>query len=243
MEQFGEVWKTKELSKVFLEGVRSSLPLASEQIDIMLRIIQTEMPNINRFLDLGCGDGVLGRAIMAQYPNAGGVFLDLSEPMLNTAKQKIGERSNACFVLQDFSNEDWVHAVENKAPFDVIVSGFAIHHQPDIRKKALYQEIFDLLRPGGLFLHLEHVASASKWVSSISDELFVDSLYSFHKQAGSTKTRAEIADKFFYRPDKASNILAPVEVQCEWLKESGFINVDCFFKVFEVALFGGMKPN
>jgi len=33
-----------------------------------------------------------------------------------------------------------------------------------------------------------------------------------------------------------------VEVQCEWLRDAGFIDVDCFFKAFELAIFGGKRP-
>jgi hypothetical protein len=36
--------------------------------------------------------------------------------------------------------------------------------------------------------------------------------------------------------------LALVDVQCGWLREIGFQDVDCFFKVFELALLGGRKP-
>ncbi|SPE57295.1 hypothetical protein SBV1_270094 [Verrucomicrobia bacterium] len=31
--------------------------------------------------------------------------------------------------------------------------------------------------------------------------------------------------------------------QCQWLREIGFENVDCYFKVFELALFGGTKRS
>ena len=43
------------------------------------------------------------------------------------------------------------------------------------------------------------------------------------------------------RPDRAANILASVEEQCHWLREIGFKEVDCFWKYFELAIFGGMR--
>ena len=45
------------------------------------------------------------------------------------------------------------------------------------------------------------------------------------------------------RPDKAANILAPVEMQCDWLREIGYEEVDCYFRVYELAVFGGRKPK
>ena len=43
------------------------------------------------------------------------------------------------------------------------------------------------------------------------------------------------------RPDRAANILALVEDQCAWLRTLGFRHVDCFWKYFELAIFGGVK--
>jgi tRNA (cmo5U34)-methyltransferase len=51
-----------------------------------------------------------------------------------------------------------------------------------------------------------------------------------------------VAEKYYRRPDKMANILAPVELQCQWLREIGFADVDCYLKVLELAVFGGRRP-
>ena len=239
-----QVWKTAELSQKYLSGVRSAIPLATEQIEIILRIIQMAKPQVNNFLDLGCGDGILGQAILNQYPDSQGVFLDFSETMIEAAKSKISVsyQGNLEFINQDYGLPEWVNKIHQKAPFDVIVSGFSIHHQPDIRKREIYQEIYELLKPEGLFLNLEHVSSPSKLIEELFNELFVDSLYAFHQSQGTKKSREEVDRQYYNRPDKIANILTPVETQCHWLREIGFTDVDCFLKVFEIALFGGIKP-
>ena len=239
-----QVWKTTELSQKYLSGVRRAIPLATEQIEIILRIIQVAIPQVNNFLDLGCGDGILGQAILSQYPNSQGVFLDFSETIIEAAKSKIDDnyQANLEFINQDYGLPEWINKIQQKVPFDVVVSGFSIHHQPDIRKQEIYQEIYQLLKPGGLFLNLEHVASPSKLIEQLFDELFVDSLYAFHQSQDKNKSREEINQQYYNRPDKKANILTPVETQCKWLRETGFIHVDCFMKLFEIALFGGIKP-
>jgi hypothetical protein len=143
----------------------------------------------------------------------------------------------------DLGAPAWIAPVRPRGPFDVVVSGFAIHHLPDARKRALYGEVFDLLGPGGLFVNLEHVASASAWGEAISDDRIVDALYAHHAATAPGRTRAEIAAEYHHRPDKAANVLAPVEAQCAWLRALGFVEVDCFFKLFELAVFGGRKPG
>ncbi len=238
------VWQSAGLAKLFLEDVRGAIPLAAEQIDVLLRVVRGVLPKVERFLDLGCGDGILGRAVLSAYTAASGVFLDFSAAMIEAAtKAAAAEGRRAAFIVHDFGLESWVDSVKAHAPFDLVVSGLAIHHQADGRKREIYGEIFGLLEPGGLFLNLEHVASRSTWAEEAFNNLFVDSLCAYHKQRGDTKTGKEIAQQYYYRRDKQANILAPLDVQCRWLEEIGFVDVDCFFKLFETALFGGRRPE
>lgn len=237
-------WKSAALAEAYLNGVRGAVPLAREQIDVMLRLIEAGEGPVDGVLDLGCGDGILAAAILERYPGARGVLLDFSRPMLDAARHNHQRHDDKlAFVLGDYGEPAWIELVAEAAPFDVIVSGYSIHHQPDARKRMLYAELFGLLRPGGMFVNVEHVASASPWGQALFDEYFVDALYAMHVRRSSGKTRDQVAEEFYNRPDKAANLLAPVEVQCRWLQEIGFVDVDCFFKVFELAVFGGRRPR
>lgn len=238
------IWKTDSLVKTFLQGVRGGIPFATEQIEIMLRVIEARGESVERFVDLGCGSGVLTQALLSRYPQATGTLVDFSEPMLKVARTQLSDHaSHLRFLTEDFGDTAWLRSVSDQAPFDVIMSAYAIHHQPDARKRELYAEIFDLLKPGGFFVNVEHVASRSEWIETRADELMIDSLHAFHMQRGTGQSREQIAHDFVHRPDKAANILAPVEVQCEWLGQIGFQDVDCYFKVFELAVFGGRKAK
>jgi hypothetical protein len=78
-------------------------------------------------------------------------------------------------------------------------------------------------------------------VEAVFNDYFIDHLFAFHQKTDQQTNRQEVADKYYNRPDKAENILAPLELQTAWLREIGYEDVDCFFKVFELALFGGRK--
>jgi len=235
-----EVWKTCAVACAFLEGVRAAIPLAQEQLDVMMRLIESSGRPVNEFLDLGCGDGVLAAAIFARYPNARGLLVDFSQPMLEAAGSRFaGQRFAVRVANADYGAASWVNEAGAMGPFDAIVSGFSIHHQEDDRKREVYREIFGLLAPGGVFVNVEHVASATPWVAGMHDRLFVDQLARYH----SGRNRAEIEKTYYDRPDKDANILTAVETQCQWLREIGFSDVDCYLKIFELAVFGGRKPG
>ena len=244
MEIQDVVWQTNELTETYLSGVRGAIPLAQEQIDVMLRLIGAAQSKPTAILDLGCGDGILGLAVLDQYPQVHAVLADFSEPMLKAARKRSDGNSRCTIVQLDYGKQGWGKSLPpDITQYDVIVSGFSIHHQPDARKKEVYADLFNLLAPGGIFLNLEHVASHSRWVERRFEEFFIDALFAYHQAIGSSKTRQQVDDEFYSRPDKAANILVPVEDQCDWLREIGFVHVDCYLKVFELALFGGIKTK
>lgn len=195
------------------------------------------------FLDLGSGSGLLAIGLLTRYPEARATLVDFSEPMMEAARDLLGDDvTMPRFVLADFAMPEWTTRVASEAPFDAVVSGYAIHHLEDDRKRALYCEIFSLLAPGGFFINVEHVASSTPWLTEIFDDALIDSMAAFQHNAGLGKSRREVAAEHHARPDEAANVLAPVETQCQWLREIGFQDVDCWFKYFELAVFGGRVP-
>jgi ubiquinone/menaquinone biosynthesis C-methylase UbiE len=161
MNDQGSKWQTKELSQTFLEGVRGAIPAANFQLEVLEKIVSVWCPLPYKILDLGCGDGALGRMLLDAHPTAHTIFTDFSEPMLEALRRQIVGNQKATVIKADFATPTWAKSFEAEKPFDVIVSGFAIHHQTDNRKKELYAEIYGLLREGGVFLNLEHVSSAT----------------------------------------------------------------------------------
>jgi SAM-dependent methyltransferase len=237
------VWQQPDLVQTFINEVRGGVPYAADQIAVMLRVIAADGGALRRVADLGCGSGVVARAILAQHPEATAVLVDFSAPMLDAARAALASHRPALvFLLADLADAGWADRLASDAPFDVIASGYAIHHLSDVRKRELYAEVYALLAPGGWFVNVEHVASSTARIEALSDALMIDSIHAFQQRKGATLSRAQVAREFVQRPDKAANILAPVERQCDWLRALGFADVDCFFKVFELAVFGGRRP-
>jgi len=236
-----EVWKLPAIVDRFL-SYRAAIPLAQEQIGVMTSILKSREQPVENFLDLGCGDGILGAAVLGEYPFAHGVLVDFSEPMLEQAREGLKEYvGQLAFENLDYGDPAWVNRMQAHAPFDAIVSGFSIHHQPDFRKREVYEEIYSLLKPNGWFVNIEHVASSAQLNVDLFEHHYVSARYAIEKKNGGTRSFEEILQEYSTRPDKAANILAPVELQCDWLREIGYEEVDCYFRIYELAVFAGRK--
>jgi len=172
-------------------------------------------PRTRRILDLGTGDGRLLSLIRQEHPGSEAVALDFSPAMLEAAGRRFAGESSVRVVA---------HNLDEPLPalgkFDAVVSSFAIHHLVHERKRALYAEIYESLNPGGVFCNLEHVASPT---------------FQLHK---------EFLERigFTVETEDPSNKLLDVETQLGWLREIGFVDVDCHWKWRELALLAGRRP-
>lgn len=164
---------------------------------------------VERFLDLGTGDGRLLSLLAERYPRARGTGIDSSAPMLERAQRRFAANPLIELRQRDLSES----LVAARGAFDAIVSALAIHHLPDERKRSLFSEIRALLKAEGVFANLELVVSPTP------------ELHDRFRQA-------------IGRPeDDPSDRLAGLEEQLEWLREAGFSQVDCRFKWMELTLF------
>lgn len=169
-----------------------------------------------RILDLGTGDGRLLALLQAQRPRMLGVGLDFSALMLAAARERFAGDGRMELIEHDLTEP-----LPVLGRFDAIVSSMAIHHLEHERKRSLYAEIFDLLEPGGTFANFEHVASPSH-------RLHV----AFYAAIEELLEHEDPSDR-----------LLDVETQLAWLRQIGFVDVDCYWKWLETALLIGVRPD
>jgi tRNA (cmo5U34)-methyltransferase len=179
--------------------------------DTAERMLLEALPSsVGRALDLGTGDGRLLALVRSAHPAAECVGLDASPEMLRRARQRFSGDP-----LVQLHAHDLDGPLPLAGPFDAVVSGLAIHHLEDSRKRELLGEIHTLLTPGGVFANLDLVTSAS---ATQHDR--------FRREIG----RVE---------DDPSDRLASLCEQLAWLAEAGFREADCHFKWLELALIVG----
>jgi len=166
--------------------------------------------------------------------------------MISKAKECVKEdgiNTSVTYHNHNMASNSWSKELAEHGPYDVIISGLAIHHLTHSEKKRIYSEIYDLLNLGGIFLNLESVEAHSTLCDKLNQDYFIDNLYHHMKKKKKDLDNTEMIKNFMNRPNKDYNILAPVEMQTNWLRELGYIDVDIFFKIFKIAIFGGRKRS
>ena len=210
------------------------------QVDAMLQLVHAGVGKNVRFIDLGCGDGNLTKIILNHYPKSNGVLIDWDIEVLKKAKRglKIHDKQLK-FLVTDLNKSKWVERVREVGSFNLIVSSCCIPMLTDKHKQKLYKEIFSVLQSGGLFINLAGEAPSSKWKSIVYGAIRQNNGWSLCRRDGGRRTRQfiPILKRTSYRRGRQ----ADVEVQCDWLRSIGFKDVDCYFKAFELVVFGGRK--
>lgn len=170
-------------------------------------LLQALPARVDRFLDLGTGDGSLVSLLRSAHPAAEAIGLDSSEPMLARARERFDDDAGIEFRLHDLADP-----LPTDGPYDAIVSGLAIHHLKDDRKRSLFAEVHRLLAPAGVFANLDLVKAPT----------------------------AELHERFrreIGRPeDDPADRLADLCDQLDWLRAAGFAAADCHFKWLQLTL-------
>src|SRR5215469_15774641 len=81
----GDVWKRDDVATRFLTERSAVIPDRARQLEVTLRLLRSAAP-LRRILDLGAGDAVLLATALEAFPEASGLALDFSPPMLDQAR-------------------------------------------------------------------------------------------------------------------------------------------------------------
>lgn len=107
-----------------------------------LAILEAELPDGARVLDLGCGNGVpVAQRLAARFEVTG---VDISRRQVELAGANVPEAT--------FAQADMTTLTLRPGSFDAVVAFFSIIHVPREEHAALFARIAGWLRPGGLLV-------------------------------------------------------------------------------------------
>jgi len=178
-------------------------------------------------LDIGAGTGLLSALLLQKYPLATLTLIDISEKMLEVARERFANNPRVRFVAADYSR------VALPGRYDLVCSALSIHHLEHDDKRRLFRQIFHALNPGGLFVNADQAEAQSGWLNRMNREYW-DSFV-----AASPILRDELDAAMGRRDtlDKNAKLLD----QVSWLSEAGFSGVDIVYKNRVFCVFVGKK--
>jgi SAM-dependent methyltransferase len=128
---------------------------------------QLDWPQRDNVLEVGCGSGLLWANIASLLPELQLTLTDISEGMLDAARQAVAPFGNLDLV--EARTCDAQELPFDDDSFDVVVANHMLYHVPD-RPRAI-GELARVLRPEGVLMsatngprHLEQVSKASREV-------------------------------------------------------------------------------
>ncbi len=133
-------------------------------LDEFAERMQAWVPQAQRILEVGCGEGAMTERIARTYPTASVTAIDITPKVGRLFR---GRSSGVVF------RQETVEALAAREPaaFDLIVLADVIHHVPAQARGSLMAAIEKALAPGGSLVFKDWVASSAPihWLSLTSD--------------------------------------------------------------------------
>jgi SAM-dependent methyltransferase len=134
------------------------VPERETRFSVMLDVLAEVLPDAFVALDLGCGPGSISQRLLARFPAAEAIAVDVDPVMLAIGRGAIGSvQGRLRWVEADLESPGWLEALGD-IQVDAVLSSTALHWlwpQPLAR---LYGELGRMLRPGGVLLNGDHLS-------------------------------------------------------------------------------------
>ena len=199
-------------------------------LDLITAVATGINPKATASLDVGCGAGNYTLKLLENLPNMDTTIIDLSQPMLDKAAERIAEVSTGKITAVQGD----IREIElGEAQFDVITAAAVLHH---LREEEEWYDVFSkfyrALKPGGSIWISDLVTHSTEAVHAVMWSRYGDYLTNFKDEA--------YRDLVFDYIDK-EDTPRPVLWQLNVLQSVGFKDIEILHKNSVFAAFGAIK--
>jgi trans-aconitate methyltransferase len=157
--------------------IRTFIPSYDEMLDEAAAALPPRGGQASTIVDLGTGSGALASGCASVWPRARLIGIDSDAGMLQMASARLGRR--LAIQVGDFETA----ALPST---DAIVSAFALHHVPTVRRKAaLYRKCRRALRPGGVLIIADCQLSSRADLAAVDRAAWLSHLQQYYSAAES----------------------------------------------------------
>lgn len=202
---------------------RLFIPCFDEYYDKTTGFIAGNLPDVHRVIDLGAGTGLLTCFWYWHYPQAEFVLTDIAGDMMEVAKRRFAGLERFSYLEMDYTKG------LPEGGCDAVISGLSIHHLEDDAKQRLFDDIYQKLDCGGVFVNYDQFCAGSERLDRWYDDTWVNQL----ECGGLTQKDIEL-----WRERRKLDKECTVEAEMDMLRRSGFSEVQCVYccRKFAVVL-------
>ena len=117
---------------------------AQLQADIAHRLAEHLPAKANKILEIGCGTGLFTEYLLAKYPDADFLLVDIAPNMIEACRKRFAEVSRITYLCED------AESLILKDSYDLIVSSMSLHWFSEHQKS--FDSILKMLSPAGQFI-------------------------------------------------------------------------------------------
>lgn len=197
-------------------------------------------PDLKHMLDVGCGAGNYTLSVLTELRSrtTGHALdvdcdlLDLSQPMLQRAEQRVREATTGEITKIQADVRD---TELTPSRYDTIIAAQCLHHlRDDAQWYDTFTKLFKALKPGGSLwisdslshqdTEIEKMMRADwgDYLVSVKDETYRDQVFAYVEKEDTPR---------------------PLTYQLELMRQVGFVNPDILHVNMRFGSFGGMKPG
>ncbi|MEH0575806.1 MULTISPECIES: class I SAM-dependent methyltransferase [Streptomyces] len=132
------------------------MPDREERFRIMIDLVEALVGPAPRVLDLACGTGTITARLLARLPGATSTGVDLDPALLTIAEGTFAEDDRVTFVTADLKDPDWPARLPCDS-YDAVLTATALHWLHSEPLAALYGQVAELVRDGGVFMNADHM--------------------------------------------------------------------------------------
>jgi tRNA (cmo5U34)-methyltransferase len=213
-----------------LETGQISTVDATLSLELLTQVATSVCPEAKSILDLGCGAGNFTLKLLEIITDLDCTLIDLSQPMLEKAKERISEVSKG--KITPFQTDFLSMGLPNEA-FDIVVTGAAMHHlRTDEEWETVFSKIYKSLKKGGCFW----ISDLIKHDHPAIDQLMWKRYANYLQNLGGADYQKNVFD-YVTKEDTPRSVMYQLDV----LKKAGFVYVDVLHKNSNFSVFGGIK--
>lgn len=136
------------------------MPDREDRFTALLDVVEAVGGRAPRVLDLACGPGSITRRLLARFPDARSVAVDVDPALLSIARATFAGDDRVTVVRADLADAHWSSLLP-AGRFDAVVTATALHWLPEGVLRRLYGDLAGLVRPGGAFANADEMPPAA----------------------------------------------------------------------------------